>query len=148
MKILVTTGTTLFPQLILQALSLKAHSIILQTPSYAFEDTDIFSVYVPFFNDIDQIINDVDCIITHAGAGNVYRLLESEKRFIVCPNLYRTDIHQQQLANYIKENKYASVCYNLTELEMHVDKLFSIKFEPYSNEKFHGQSLIVDFLNI
>ncbi len=148
MKILVTTGTTNFPELINASLNLKEHALILQTPMFNKLPPSGNYEYIPFIHDIDSTIESVDFVITHAGAGNVFKLLEGKKRFIVCPNLFRADNHQKQLADYILKNNYAAVCYDLLKLDKYVNELFQTRFNKYENNHFSGYKLIADMLDI
>lgn len=48
-----------------------------------------------------------DLIITHAGAGTVFYLLNCKLPFIAIPNLERRDQHQIELYNWLKNNNYS-----------------------------------------
>jgi beta-1,4-N-acetylglucosaminyltransferase len=122
MKIFVTVGTTKFDSLI---------EYIDQNKE--FDDLNIEcqianGKYIPKnhlyfkFCENSAIIRkyeSADLIISHAGAGTIYKLLEMRKRIIIVPNLDRVDKHQLDLAQYMDKNKYALVSYKL-------DKLFSL----------------------
>jgi UDP-N-acetylglucosamine transferase subunit ALG13 len=48
-----------------------------------------------------------DLIITHAGAGTVFYLLNCKLPFIAIPNVERRDQHQVELYNWLKNNNYS-----------------------------------------
>ena len=55
----------------------------------------------------ESSFQDYDLIITHAGAGTVFFLLACNLPFIAVPNLERRDLHQLELYNWLKKNKYS-----------------------------------------
>jgi beta-1,4-N-acetylglucosaminyltransferase len=67
--------------------------------------------------DFDLLINDFDIIITHAGAGSVYSMLENKLRIIVVPNLDRVDKHQTEITHFVQQNDFADVCYAVENIE-------------------------------
>lgn len=62
-----------------------------------------------FIPQLDDKLAQFNFIITHAGAGSVYALLDRNKVFCVMPNLLRTDDHQQEIANYLRRERLAPV---------------------------------------
>ena len=58
--------------------------------------------YDRYMKDFDSVIEKSDLIITHAGAGNVFSILEMRKRVLVVPNLLRTDKHQSDLGDILR----------------------------------------------
>ncbi|HEA1399118.1 TPA: hypothetical protein RVE45_003897, partial [Escherichia coli] len=69
-----------------------------------------------FRDDVDVFYNDADVIITHAGAGTLYQLLEKGKKIIAVPNLERIDKHQVDIATYMERNHYLLVCWDYNEI--------------------------------
>ena len=69
-----------------------------------------------WIQDIRSKYDEYELIITHAGAGTIYELLESGKRFIVVPNLDRPDTHQLEICKYLEEKNLANVAYGVAEL--------------------------------
>jgi beta-1,4-N-acetylglucosaminyltransferase len=69
---------------------------------------------------IETKYKEADIIITHVGAGTIYKLLELGKKFIVVPNLERIDKHQRDIADYISREKYAFVAYNFNQLSIFI----------------------------
>jgi len=146
MKIFVTVGTTAFPEL-LNAINKqnidKIYEMVVQSTQ---GDLSTFNNAFSFIDDIESWYNWADVIITHAGAGSVYNLLEKQKKLIVVPNTYRQDKHQLELANFVKRNKLALVCYDLTSLMAMLEEVLLMKFNQYSKDDFTGVNLIVDCL--
>jgi len=108
-KILVTVGTTPFVPLTeyfdRQVAGLKTKIQCGDGPLPS--DVDGFR----FSKEIEKEIDNADLVVTHAGAGSVYKLLEKQKPLLVVPNLERRDQHQAELANYVRESGYAMVEY-------------------------------------
>ncbi|MGE6433039.1 PssE/Cps14G family polysaccharide biosynthesis glycosyltransferase [Shewanella baltica] len=153
MKIFVTTGTTEFRSLIDTCLvELFQHEVIIQSPFF----NDFESKYggrgnIKFYSFVDNIADFydwADLIITHAGAGSVYNLLELNKKVIVVPNLDRNDQHQAQLADFVLESNYASVCRNLSELNLVIESCLISEFNAYKNETFCGAADILKLFGL
>jgi beta-1,4-N-acetylglucosaminyltransferase len=147
MKIFVTIGTTSFPELIKKVDNIKGLNVIIQTPKEGKDE------YIPknykffeFCEDIEKYYNWADIIITHAGAGSVYKLLELGKKIIIIPNLSRVDTHQTDLADYIKEMQYALVCYDLNQLETFIQDTEQFVKKPYKRVSFNKGDAIIKYL--
>lgn len=135
MKIFVTVGTTVFDSMIEAAdkcaAELKQYQFTFQTAVGAYKP--LHGTSFEFVDGIDGYFDDADVIITHAGAGSTYTLLDLHKKIVVVPNLERVDKHQSDLANFLEENNYALVVWNLDRL---LDILQSIEiFQPSVFEK-------------
>ncbi len=148
-KIFITVGTTEFDILI------KAIDTIFVNQSKYFFTAQISSSanYKPsnieffeFSSDIERYIDEADFIITHAGAGSVYSMLEKGKKLIVVPNLSRIDHHQIELANYVNKNNFAIACNKLDELPSLIESLKNQEFRSYQKEDFFGVGIIRDLL--
>ena len=149
MKILVTVGTTEYDSLI---------SYIDSAPyfcDFSVEFQIANGKYLPqnhsFFTfisieDIMKKYREADLIITHAGASTINKLLEMKKKFIVVPNLERSDRHQIDIADFISKNKYALVAYSLSQLEIFTDIIQNINFKTFNKETFFKSEEIVDYI--
>jgi beta-1,4-N-acetylglucosaminyltransferase len=105
----------------------------------------------PYFTFIDSAgiakkYSEADVVITHAGAGTIYKLLEIKKRFIVVPNFERIDKHQNDIADFLAVNRYAFVAYSFTQLKMFLDIINSYEFKEYNKESFSKAEEILEFL--
>lgn len=144
MKIFVTTGTTDFTELVDAVLTLcDKYEVIVQTPT-AYKNTANCRFF-DFVKNISDYYKWADIIITHAGAGSVYKLLELEKKILVVPNLTRKDKHQAQLAAYVRDSNYGGVCFDLNTLESELNACQSSLYDTYKNEPFSG---IEDIMNL
>lgn len=148
-KIFITVGTTEFDSLI------KAIDTAFVNQSEYFFTAQISSSanYKPinfeffeFSSDIERYIDEADFIITHAGAGSVYSMLEKGKKLIVVPNLSRIDHHQKELANYVNKNNFAIACKKLDELPTLIKSMENKEFSSYLKESFFGVEVISDLL--
>lgn len=136
MRFLYTVGTTPFnslTDLIITLYDGQEHDIFMQTAcrvdSGAIKSID-------FSSDFSSILNSYDTVVTHAGAGSIYSLLEQGKRLVVVPNTDRDDQHQVEIARYVEDNNFAIVCWNLEDLENCLDKVNSHDFERYTKDEF------------
>lgn len=144
MKVLVTLGTTPFPEL-LSALHMQgvddSYQLTVQSPEN--EDASRFSSTFQFSEDINSWYDWADIIITHAGAGSIYRLLEQNHRVIVVPNTYRKDKHQLEISNYVEQNKFGLVCFDLKQLSAMIAQAETVQLNDYTKTEFLGTSDIV-----
>lgn len=146
MKILVTVGTTRFDSLITAVETsqfLQSHEVTVQCAngqkSKNFDCTE-------FIEDIDAAYQQADLIITHAGAGSVFRLLEAGQRILVVPNLEREDDHQKELAQFVDDSQYGLVCYDLARLDETLHRAATFSAEPYKKTEFHAAQEIVEWI--
>lgn len=149
LNIFITVGTTEFDSLIkvidTQFVNQSKYFFTAQistSSNYQPNNIDFFE----FSNDIERYINEADFIITHAGAGSVYSMLEKGKKLIVVPNLSRIDHHQAELANYVSKNNFAVACNQLDELPLLIESLNSKVFSDYQKEDFFGVDIVSDLL--
>lgn len=138
MKILVTAGTTPFD-------SLFAHLDKLTTsfPHMEFIGQIGNGDYIPqtfpsfnFTHEFHEQISSADAVITHAGAGTVYDLLERGKRCIVIANLERKDKHQIEISQYVNEMGYALATTDLADLEGLLQVLSKFRPKKYTKTDF------------
>jgi beta-1,4-N-acetylglucosaminyltransferase len=144
-NIFVTVGTTEFDELIKfidQNYGNQAELKIIAQVSISSSYNPVNINYFEFSNDIQSYIDNADVIITHAGAGSVYSMLEKGKKLIVVPNFSRFDLHQQELANYVERNNFGIACSSLKDLGFLIDSMAKRKFDLYVKEDFFGADLI------
>ncbi len=148
MKIFVTVGTTSFDRMVEVvdkcAAVMKGYEFIFQTADGAY--IPLNGTSFDFIDNVDDYYDQSDVIITHAGAGSTYKLLELRKKIVVVPNLERVDKHQSDLANFLEENNYALVVWKVDDL---FDVLKSLdKFHPdiFEKENFFKAKEIASFI--
>lgn len=148
-KVFVTVGTTSFPSLVrFFDRPSKRCEIVIQTadPTYKAVSAKCFT----YTNDIDRYYSWADVIVTHAGAGSVYALLEARYTIVVVPNLERADKHQLELANYIEANQYAMVVKELCDYKTHdelIEASVQITTRQYVKKPFNKGEFLVDLLS-
>ena len=103
--------------------------------------------YIRYSNNIEQYFKDAELVITHAGAGTVFQLLEDSIKMLVVPNHERVDTHQLDLTDYLEKNNFADVCYDLSTIKQCTLAAFSAEHTKYEEEIFSGYSLIDNLLN-
>jgi beta-1,4-N-acetylglucosaminyltransferase len=103
--------------------------------------------YYKFTADIASEIAKADLVITHAGAGTVFRLLELGKPIVVVPNFERIDEHQKDLADYVENNNFACVCRNLDMLEECIKQAYKGGYSTYEKNLFDGYTRILSLLS-
>ncbi|CAH7057019.1 Glyco_tran_28_C domain-containing protein [Vibrio chagasii] len=150
MRILVTVGTFKFDGLIKTVDNLALnnfHSFTCQIGSGEYKPKNCN--WFDYSSEFDSFVQDADLVITHAGAGTVYGLLEKNKNIIVIPNIYRVDHHQRELSKYVGDNNFALTCEDLNSLEYVIEQsgeFFSNECRPYSKENFSKYGDIINYL--
>ncbi|MDA5565372.1 glycosyltransferase [Cobetia sp. MMG027] len=145
MKVLITTGTTPFKSLVNIAISnfqSSHHIYVIQSPclnNYTVLNGNIETH--TFIENIEEHYQSADLVITHAGAGSVYRLLELQKKVVVVPNVDRIDNHQLDLAAFIEKNNYAKVIYDVNMLS---DKLINDALNEQYNTFTKDNFFLID----
>lgn len=150
MKYLITIGTTSFDTLIKhidQSPLLSNCDITLQIANGTYTPRN-FS-YFRFKKDILNIYNE-HTIVTHAGAGTVFSLLDKGSKFIAIPNLERQDKHQLELARYLDLNNYSKVFDNFELLDSYLASsgILKEKFNAYKKNSFFKATEIKAFLGL
>lgn len=148
MKVFVTVGNTRYNSLINaidEHLLIDEFDVVIQIADG--EYIPKHHEYFRYSNNIEQYFKDADLVITHAGAGTVYQLLEDRKKMLVIPNHERVDGHQLDLTNYLEKNDFANVCYDISTIKKCVLEAFSSEHAQYEKDFFSGYSLINNLLN-
>jgi len=139
MRILITVGTTPFDTLIRfcdENLD-SALDMTMQISNDAIYIPKMFD-YFKFTKDIISRYQSADLVITHAGAGTIFTLLEMRKRIIVFPNLDRDDSHQKDLADVVSRNKWGLVCWHYKDLPDLIVRAIDFPIVPYEHQAFFG----------
>lgn len=149
MRILVTVGTTRFDTLVKFSDELAKKLI---GDEFIFQISD--STYIPtagesfsFSSNIEEFYINADIVITHAGAGSIYRLLELNKKIVVVPNLERIDKHQVDIASYMEREGCLLVAWDYDELESKIYEAKSISLNKFERKSFFVYEEIATFIN-
>lgn len=137
MNVFVTVGTTRFDTLVqtcdqLAAISNNEFVVQHANPSLVLNHAR----GQVFFDDVAERYADAEVVITHAGAGSTFSLLEMGKTIIVVPNFDRIDKHQSDIARYVEANKYALVCWVPDQLATVLHQAASFVPAHYTKEGF------------
>ncbi|MCS0305990.1 PssE/Cps14G family polysaccharide biosynthesis glycosyltransferase [Vibrio diabolicus] len=140
-----TVGTTPFPSLtayLVDNFDVPGNEVFLQT---AQSTNTQYIESVSFISDFEEKIEDYELIVTHAGAGSVYGLLEKGKNLIVVPNLERDDKHQIEIAKFVEENMYAIVCWDFLKLPELIESYKTFEKSEYRKDRFFKDKEIIGF---
>lgn len=148
MRIFVTVGTTSFDSMIENIDQYfnenKKYNVNFQIANGNY--TPKSGAFFSFRDDVDVFYNDADVIITHAGAGTLYQLLEKGKKIIAVPNLERIDKHQVDIATYMERNHYLLVCWDYNEIGDLLKSIHNFKPNPYYKIEFDKGKEIADYI--
>lgn len=146
MKLLVTVGTTPFDSLIKRIDEIELDGFVETLvqcaegiPSHKYQS-------ISFINGIENEYRQSDIIVTHAGAGSIYALLELQRRIVVVPNLDRDDSHQSDIAKFVEDNGYAKVCWDLKTLQEDIISACSFSPRVYNPTRFFVGKNISDLI--
>lgn len=143
MKYLVTVGTTTFDTLIkFLDCECREYEFVFQIANGTYQPKN--NCYFRFSPTMWEDYNGY-AVITHAGAGSVYSLLEKGEKFIAIANTERTDKHQLDLCGYLASNNLALVGQDFGHLKslLEVRALEQYTPIPYEKEDF----FLGDYIN-
>jgi beta-1,4-N-acetylglucosaminyltransferase len=137
-RALVTTGTTRFFGLLTAADALaQSHSdwdFRFQTGPADF--TPQRGEHFEFSHSIEKEYQQADLIISHAGAGTLFKLATLGKPCIAVPNLERADHHQLELAEYFQEQGYCLLAKTPADLASAFDAAPEFEPQAFSESAF------------
>ncbi len=148
MKIFVTVGHTHYNALfkaVDEQLSPGKYQVVNQISDGSYIPKN--HQYVKYSPQVQDEITNADLVITHAGAGSVFYLLEIAKPLLIVPNFDRIDNHQRDIADFVIKNNYASVCFDLAQLEKDIQESTCKSFAQYQKKHFCGYDKIVNIIN-
>lgn len=147
MKIFVTVGTTPFDSLIqrLDLAFIDGVEFIFQISSGDYKPKN--HPFFEFSSNIEKYYSDAEFIITHAGAGSIYRLLELDKRILVVPNYDRFDNHQSEISKFVSTNSFALSCDNLDSIESDIKSLLYFSPEKYNKDSFFKSAELIQLIH-
>lgn len=148
-KGLVTIGTTTFDSLI-KVLDKPSEKVSMKFQIAGGIYKPVNHDYEKFIPDIQSHYSEFDFIVTHAGAGSVYTLLESPMKFAVVANVERSDDHQLELARFVGSNNYAQT-YTVDELQalsllQIYETIIGKDCVKYKKEVFFKGKEIIDYI--
>jgi len=136
MKIFVTVGTTKFDLLIkyLDQNLDKHHEALFQIAKGNYIPRNF--QYIRYSDDINALYSNCDVLITHAGAGSIFKALSLKKKILMVENLMRVDKHQTDIAKYMHINNHAIRCEIPQEILSYLNKIKTLSFVPYKKSEF------------
>ena len=143
MKVLVTVGTTPFDTLI-EYLDNNLDSqmdVLFQIAQAKYQPKNF--EFIEFTSNINELYDQSDIIISHAGAGSIYNLLERRKFLVLVPNLDRIDKHQSDIADFMHKNRYAIGVKSYSDIIKTVNDYENLKLKPFEKMEFFKASEIV-----
>ena len=153
-NIFVTTGTTEFKSLItnilLAAEAQTKHSYVVQSPKLNQINFDLKVQNIEFiewYEDFSWVNSNFDMVVSHAGAGTVYKCLEHNMRLLVVPNMDRKDKHQVELCSYLEISNYAHVIWGFENLASDIEVCLHTKFTRYQNHKKFDIKMLEAWIN-
>lgn len=148
MNIFVTVGHTRFDSLFKQIDRISRDEWHFVSQIYDGKYIPKCGEYIAYTREVARYYENADVVITHAGAGTVYSLLEMGKTIIVVANSDRIDTHQDDLIRYVENSHFAQVCRDLSELEGLLLNTASFVAKEYKTDAFSGAKEICKKLGL
>lgn len=130
--IFVTVGTERFDELVKKmdeiALELR-EKVTIQIGKGRYEPKNC--KYFRFALDIDQYYEKADLIVTHGGAGTIFKLLRKNKKIIGISNPEKPGEHQEDILKALSKQNYLIWCKDLKRLKETVKNAKKIKMKEY-----------------
>lgn len=147
MNVLVTVGTTPFNSLVklLDKVDLPSSFELLGQIGYGSYKPKTFD-YFEFEDNFQPRLDWADIVVTHAGAGTVFRLLEQKKKCIVVGNLERVDVHQTEIVRFLIKNNYALATEDISAVPALLKEVDSFIPEIYVKTKFFVAKELSDYI--
>ncbi len=148
MNIFVTVGTTRFDSLVQQVAKdpfFRFNDCVLQVGPGGLhpEGFQVFDYSVR----IEEYYKHADVVITHAGAGSIYHLLDLRKPMIIVPNMERLDSHQHDIAAFMHTNGYALSVWDLNRLSEAVQEAAHTTYRIFERDDFFAGEDILSFID-
>lgn len=99
-----------------------------------------------FTEDFDKYVEKARIIISHGGAGNIFGLLNKNKKIIAVANTDRIDKHQTEILEQLGKEDYLIYCKDFN-LERDLEKAKKFKFKKYKKPFCEIDKKIIEFLN-
>ncbi len=149
MRIFVTVGTTAFDELVEFVDTcpfFDEHEVTIQFgPSkYIPKNRKAFS----FVKNIEAYYQSSDFVITHGGAGSIYKLLEMSLPICAIPNLERIDDHQLDICQHLSNKEYLLFAKDISKIPDCIQSFIDGKIElkPFKKDSFFCAKEIADYL--
>lgn len=140
MKVLATVGTGRFDAMVSTLDKQHDPGLLIQHGASPAPQVNAGVSYIPA---LDDRLDEFDLVITHAGAGTVYAMLERGRPFCVVPNLDRTDNHQSEIANYLRREGLAPVL-DLADAPFDLYELYKVALATCNPDAYPGPSFDYD----
>jgi beta-1,4-N-acetylglucosaminyltransferase len=131
--IFVTVGTNDFESLIASVDKLPSkinEEIICQVGNNKYLPSNC--EYFRFRNSLEPYFNKASLVITHGGAGTLFRLLELRKKVIAVDNFECQGLHQRELLKKLADKGYILWCNNMEKLEKLIIEMRHLSFNLYN----------------
>lgn len=131
--IFVTVGTNDFESLIVAVDKLApkiTEKIVCQVANNKYLPSNC--AYFRFENSLEHYFDKASLVITHGGAGTLFRLLELGKKIIGVDNFECQGQHQAELLKKLADEGYIIWCKDLGKLQKLIAEIRHLSFKSYS----------------
>jgi len=144
--IFVTVGTTPFNSLIesIDKSGLQ-EDFVLQTAEAEYVPKNY--KHITFTDEVDKYFSDAEIIITHGGAGTLFRLLALNKKIIAVANEERSDKHQSDIIKKLQAEGHLIWCSNPNDMGSCIESARAFKPKKYTPPVTTIAESIADFID-
>lgn len=88
-----------------------------------------------FSDSFDSYLEKADIVVTHGGAGTIFKLLDMNKKIIAIANEERDDLHQSDLIKKLSDEGYLLWCKKPSKLAKSIKEIREAEFVRYKKPK-------------
>ncbi|MCD6226390.1 MAG: glycosyltransferase [Candidatus Aenigmarchaeota archaeon] len=141
--IFVTVGTDRFEELV-KAIDKNApevkEKIVIQIGKGKYKPKNC--EYFDFVPKIDSYYKNARLIITHGGAGTIFKLLSRGKKIIGISNPHKPDEHQKEILKVLSEDNYLIWCKDLKNILKLIKNINKIRLKKYEQPNCYIHKII------
>ena len=101
--------------------------------------------------ELDNLMNDADIVITHGGVGSIIRALKKNKKVIAVPRLHKfgehVNDHQRQIVEVFSSKNYLIGVQNVEDIGEALLKIKQFKPNKYESDNQKMINIIDDFIS-
>lgn len=136
---LASVGTTRFDGLVKAVDDLLLSDGLLQIANGEYIPKN--NKFIRFTDNLNDLIENADFVISHAGVGVLFESLEKGKKVICVPNMERSDKHQLEIAEELSKRGLVLLVKNLMDLKGAVENINFFNPKKFNIPKFEADTL-------
>lgn len=125
--------------------------VVAQTGCTVYKDENIEMFDYKPKEEINELINKANIIITHGGVGTIIECIDLGKKVVVAPRLSKykehTNDHQLQITKEFAEKGYIIPLYKFSDLKEALQKAKKLKIKKYESNNENFKNKIKEYID-